>query len=58
MIGLIPKREHAFVLADGRTLIRKVAECYIILPQGEGHAPLILEKPADEALLGVVTLES
>ena len=57
-IGLVPKREHAFTLADGRTITRKVSECYIILPQGEGHTPVILGEPGDdEALLGVVTLE-
>ncbi len=56
-IGLIPKREHTFVLADGRTIVRKVSECYIILPQGEGHTPVILGESDDEALLGVVTLE-
>ena len=56
-IGLSPKREHTFVLADGRTINRKVSECYIILPQGEGHTPVILGEEDDEALLGVVTLE-
>lgn len=56
-IGLEPKREHTFVLADGRTLVRKVSECYLILPQGEAHTPVILGEADDEALLGVVTLE-
>ena len=56
-IGLVPKREHTFILADGRTITRKVSECYIILPQGEGHTPVILGEEDDEALLGVVTLE-
>jgi len=56
-IGLTPKREHTFMLADGRTVTRKVSECYIILPQGEAHTPVILGEPGDEALLGVVTLE-
>ena len=56
-IGLEPKREHTFVLADGRTLVRKVSECYISLPQGEVHTPVILGEADDEALLGVVTLE-
>lgn len=56
-IGLKPKREHTFVLADGRTIVRKVSECYIILPQGEAHTPVILGEEDDEALLGVVTLE-
>ncbi len=56
-IGLEPKRSHTFVLADGTTIERKVSECYIKLPQGEGHTPVILGEPGDEALLGVVTLE-
>jgi len=56
-IALMPKREHAFTLADGTTITRKVSECYIVLPQGEGHTPVILGEADDEALLGVVTLE-
>lgn len=56
-IGLVPKREHTFVLADGRTIVRKASECYIVLPRGEGHTPVILGEEDDEALLGVVTLE-
>ena len=57
-IGLTPKREHTFILADGRAITRKVSECYIVLPQGEGHTPVILGEPGDdEALLGMVTLE-
>jgi len=55
-IGLVPKRGHTFVLADGRTINRKVSESYIVLPQGEGHTPVILGEEDDEALLGVVTL--
>lgn len=56
MIGLVPKREHTFLLADGRKIDRKVSECYIVLPIGEGHTPVILGEEDDEALLGVVTL--
>jgi len=56
-IELEPKREHTFVLADGSEIKRKVSECYIILPQGEAHTPVILGEEGDEALLGVVTLE-
>lgn len=57
-IELEPKREHGFTLADGRTVTRRVSECYIILPQGDGHTPVILGEPGDEeALLGVVTLK-
>jgi len=56
-IGLVPKRTLTFTLADGTTVQRRVSECHISLPQGEGHTPVILGEPGDEALLGVVTLE-
>jgi clan AA aspartic protease len=56
-IGLKPKRKMSFILADGTTVERAVSEAYIVLPQGEGHTPVILGKEKDEALLGVVTLE-
>jgi predicted aspartyl protease len=57
-IGLAPKREMDFVLADGTTVRRSVSECFLTLPQGEGHTPVVLGQPGDaEPLLGVVTLE-
>jgi predicted aspartyl protease len=56
-IGLSAKRSVNFILVDGTTVERKVSECHISLPEGEGHTPVILGEPADEALLGVVTLE-
>jgi len=56
-IGLAPKRAVTFTLADGTTIERKVSECHIALPQGEGHTPVILGEPGDEPLLGTVTLE-
>jgi len=57
-IGLAPKRDMEFVLADGTTVRRSVSECHLALPQGEGHTPVVLGQPGDaEALLGVVTLE-
>lgn len=56
-IGLKAKRTQSFVLADGTEIQRKVSECHIRLPQGEGHTPVILGEPGDEPLLGVVTLE-
>ena len=56
-IGLAPKRRLTFILADGTEIERDVSECYVSLPQGEGHTPVILGEPGDEALLGVVTLE-
>jgi clan AA aspartic protease len=56
-IGLKAKRTLEFTLADGTTIKRNVSECYISLPQGDGHTPVILGEDSDEALLGVVTLE-
>jgi clan AA aspartic protease len=56
-IELSPKRRMTFTLADGTHVERDVSECYIMIPQGEGHTPVILGEPGDEALLGVVTLE-
>lgn len=56
-IGLLPTRRVTFSLADGTTIERDISECFVSLPQGEGHTPVILGEPGDEALLGVVTLE-
>ena len=56
-IGVVARRSADFILADGTTVKRKISECYISIPQGEGHTPVILGVPGDEALLGVVTLE-
>jgi predicted aspartyl protease len=57
VIALEPKRSVSFTLADGTTITRPVSECYIVLPQGDAHTPVILGEPGDEALLGIVTLE-
>jgi len=57
LLGLKPKRSMSFTLADGTEVERSLSECYISLPQGEGHTPVILGEPGDEALLGVITLE-
>jgi len=56
-IGLKPKRTMTFTLADGTQVKRDISECHITLPQGDGHTPVILGEPGDEALLGAVTLE-
>ena len=47
----------SLTLADGTVIRRKVSECHISLPQGEGHTPVVLGEADDHALLGVVTLE-
>lgn len=56
-IKLKSKRSQTFSLADGTEVERSISECHITLPQGEGHTPVILGEPGDEALLGAVTLE-
>lgn len=56
-VELSPKRRMIFTLADGTHIERDVSEVHISLPQGEGHTPVILGQPGDEALLGAVTLE-
>lgn len=56
-LGLAPKRKVTFTLADGTTVERAVSEVHLRLPEGEGHTPVILGEPGDQALLGVVTLE-
>ena len=56
-IELEPTREQTFTLVDGTMMQRRISECYLMLPQGEAHTPVILGETGDEALLGVVTLE-
>ncbi|GEM_PF-307293 len=57
-IGLEPKRELEFTLADGTRVRRDVSECHVQLAEGEGHTPVILGELGDfDALLGVVTLQ-
>ena len=56
-LELKPKRTMSFSLADGTTVERSVSEAFVSFDQGEGHSPVILGEPGDEALLGVVTLE-
>jgi predicted aspartyl protease len=56
-LDLMPKRTVIFTLADGTQIPRAVSECHLKLPEGDGHTPVILGEPGDEALLGVVTLE-
>jgi len=56
-IGLEPKRQQSFRLTDGTVIQRSISECFVSLPQGDTHTPVILGEPGDEALLGVVTFE-
>jgi clan AA aspartic protease len=57
-LGLEPERNMAFSLADGTIVERKISECFIELPEGKCHTPVVLgESGDDQPLLGVVTLE-
>jgi predicted aspartyl protease len=56
-LGLEPKRSASFMLADGTRIERRISECHLTSPQGEGHTPVILGEEGDEPLLGAVTLE-
>lgn len=57
-LALRPKRTLHFTLADGTVITRKVSECHITLEGQEGHTPVVLGEPGDDAILGVVTLEN
>jgi clan AA aspartic protease len=56
-IGLTPRRSQTFILADGTRLERRISECHLRLAGEEGHVPVILGQPGDEALVGVIALE-
>ena len=56
-LKLRPKRKLTFTLADGTLVERNISECHVALAGEEGHSPVILGEPGDEALLGAVTLE-
>ncbi len=57
-LGLEPTREEKFLLADGTIVTRDMSSCYLSLPQGQNHSPVVLgEERDDQALLGAVTLE-
>jgi predicted aspartyl protease len=56
-LALASKRRMTFTLADGTPVSRDISECHLSLSEGDGHTPVILGEPGDEALLGAVTLE-
>jgi predicted aspartyl protease len=56
-IGLRPKRQLTFILADGTHIERNISECLIEFELGDGTTPVVLGEGEDQALLGVITLE-
>jgi len=58
-LGLEAERSQQLSLADGTVIERNLSECYVVLPQGRGHTPVILGEPGDDQpLLGALTLEA
>ncbi len=57
-LGIEFQRELAFVLADGTKVERRVGEARFSYADTSAWSPVILGEPGDEALLGVVTLET
>jgi hypothetical protein len=45
-------------LADGTMIERDVSECHIALAGEDGHTPVTLGQPGDDALLGAVTVKN
>lgn len=56
-LKLKPQETLTFTLADGTDIERDISECKIALNGVERHSPVILGKPGDEPLCGVMTLE-
>ena len=54
-LKLKPMETHTFTLADGTHVDRQVPECRVALNGVERHTPVILGKPGDEPLLGVIS---
>ena len=52
------QRRLVFVLADGTKVERRVGEARFAFEGTAAWSPVILGEPGDEALLGVVTLET
>lgn len=57
-LGLKPKRALSFSLADGTLIAREISECEFEFEGESAHSPVVLGEGADEAILGVVTLET
>lgn len=56
-LGLEPRKQREFVLADGRRVTRGLASVFVRLDGDVMSTPCVLDDEAAEALLGAVTLE-
>lgn len=57
-LGLRPKDEMTFSLADGTSIVRKLSEARFAYRRRDRVSPVILGQGGDEPLLGAVTLET
>jgi predicted aspartyl protease len=57
-IGVRPREERAFLLANGDRIIRKIGEAYFEFGGKGGTAKVIFGQAGDNNLLGVMTLEA
>lgn len=57
-LGIKPQREETFVLADGKTIKRKVGSAMYEYQGIEAAAPVLFGEKGDSNLLGVFTLEA
>lgn len=57
-LGLRPKDEMTFSLADGTSIVRKLSEARFVYQRRDRVSPVVLGEGHDEALLGAVTLET
>lgn len=56
-LGLKPEFQQQFSLADGTTISRPIGNAYITFEGRKTASPVVLGKPNDSALLGVLALE-
>lgn len=57
-IGIKPTGEQKFVLADGRTVKRKMGEAIFEMDGSRAPGPIVIGKKNDSFLLGTSTLEA
>ena len=57
-IGIVPAMHRTFILADGESISRQVGGAYLRYKDQPGMTFVIFGEPGDEALLGVLGLES
>jgi len=57
-LGIKPHGEETFVLADGKTITRKIGSAFYEYDGAKGAAPVLFGEKGDNLLLGVFTLEA